>query len=268
MVTIEGAAELGDFCRNPPKGWQITYLAETPSTNIIGMEQGITGALPDSLVVADTQTKGRGRLGKEWDSYTGCGLYLSIVLRPKLALEHLSRITLAAGVALAETTAQFTRTQPRLKWPNDLLLNDQKCGGILAESDMRNISSPLVILGIGVNIHTPQEGYDPGLRVQAGSINDFSDGLVSRSDFLKRLIPAVQAAVKNLEEGQFQTILTKWRVYDYTNGKKLRWLTTGGEVVEGVCRGINDDGLLFIIDAGGITHQVLSGEIQLAEKMV
>ncbi len=265
MVTTEGAGELGVFCRNPPKGWHVMYMDETTSTNIVAMEQGRQGALAGTIVVADSQTGGRGRLGKEWYSYSGCGLYISMILRPKMELDHLSRITLAAGVALAETVARFTTVKPMLKWPNDLVVYGQKCGGILAESDIRNSQAPLVVLGIGVNIHLPEAGYAPGLRVKAGSLNDFTDASVSRCDFLQELVPAILGVVRELEEDRFKDILSRWRTHDYTMGKQLTWLTTGGQVVEGICTGINDEGLLFITDIGGNTYQVLSGDIQLAE---
>ena len=265
IMTIEAQNKLAVFCKYPPHGWQITYLKETVSTNNIAMEQGCKGKRSGAIVVADTQTAGRGRLGKDWHSFAGCGLYLSIILRPKLELAHLAKITLTAGVALAETTAQFISQKPMLKWPNDLIVNDQKCGGILAESDIRTNHVPMVILGIGVNIYTPEEGYDTGLRVKAGSIHDFSSGC-RRSDFLEKLIPAVQQRVVDLEEGRFKDILTQWRSYDYTVGKKLTWFTTRGEVIEGVCSGITDEGLLFITDYCGKSHQVLSGDVQLHKK--
>jgi BirA family biotin operon repressor/biotin-[acetyl-CoA-carboxylase] ligase len=264
MVATEEMTDLKTFCKTPPKGWQITYLDETTSTNAIGLEQGAQGALPYTVIVADHQTEGRGRLGKHWQSYGGCGLYLSMILRPKLGLQELSHLTLAAGVALAETVRFFTKIKPMLKWPNDLILSDLKCAGILAESNLRHGASPLVVLGIGVNIDAPDGGYDPDLRVRAGSINDFCDGC-SRTAFLQRLIPALKDVVLELEDGHFQTILKRWRTYDYTKGKCLTWVTAGGDIVEGVCAGINNDGLLYITDTRGITHEVLSGDVQLAK---
>ncbi len=263
MVTTGVVDKLGDFCNNPPDGWNIVYLQETESTNQIAMEQGRAGKLAGTIVIADTQTAGRGRLGKAWHSYAGCGLYISIIMRPKLDLAHLSRITLAAGVALAETAASFTTRSPMLKWPNDLYIDGQKCGGILAESNMQNSHAPLVILGLGVNIHAPEAGYSSDLRVKAGSLNDFTNNLVMRSDFLQKIIPAIKAVVRELETGQFQKILSRWRQYDFTKGKKITWLTTGGEVIEGVSSGINDEGLLFITDVDGNTHEVVSGDVQL-----
>lgn len=260
-------AEMNDlevFCTAPPKDWKIIYLKETTSTNAVGLEMGVQGALPYTVIVANQQTDGRGRLGKQWQSYGGCGLYLSMILRPKLELQELSRLTLAAGVALAETVGSFTKIKPMLKWPNDLILDGRKCGGILAESDLRHTSSPLVVLGIGVNIDAPAGGYDEDLRVKAGSINDFCDGC-SRIVFLQRLIPALKDVVLELEAGDFPAILSRWRTYDYTVGKCLTWVTAGGKIVEGVCAGINDDGLLFITDVSGITHEVLSGDVQLAK---
>lgn len=263
MVTTEVVDDLRDFCNDPLNGLGITYLEETESTNKIAMEQGRSGALAGTIIVADSQTAGRGRLGKEWQSFAGGGLYLSMILRPKLDLDHVSRITLAAGVAFAETTASFTSEKPMLKWPNDLLLNGQKCGGILAESDIRNIHAPLVILGIGVNIHVSKTDFSSDLRLTAGSLNEYTSNLILRSDFLKKLIPALNDVVVELECGQFQEILSRWRQYDFTKGKKLTWLTASGQVIEGLCSGVNDEGLLFITDTDGNTHEVLSGDVQL-----
>jgi BirA family biotin operon repressor/biotin-[acetyl-CoA-carboxylase] ligase len=255
---------LANFCMHPPKGWQISYEEQTPSTNSIALELGCNGAAAGTLIIANSQSKGRGRLGKEWQSYAGCGLYLSLILRPQLELAHLSRITLAAGVALAATTATFTTVKPFLKWPNDLIIEGHKCAGILAESDVRNVKAPVVVLGVGVNIHTPPEGYDAELRGKANSINAYTTKVMTRCGFLKKLIPALHAAIEDLEQGRFQEILKRWRGYDYTLGKQLTWLTAGGEVIEGLCSGINNDGLLFITDATGKIHEVLSGDVQLA----
>ncbi len=266
MVTTEAEDELDLFCKSPPPGWRITYVDTVESTNSMALEQAQSGAVTNTIIIANSQTRGRGRLGKDWHSYTGCGLYLSMILRPQIEMAHLSRITLAAGVALAATTEHFSIVKPMLKWPNDLYLEGQKCGGILAESDIRNSQAPLVVLGIGINMHTPRAGYDPELRVKASSVNDYTAGVVTRCGFLEKLIPAVQEVVQDLEAGRFQEILQRWRKYDYTRGKQLTWLTSGGAVVEGVCAGINNDGLLFITDAGGQTHEVLSGDVQLAGK--
>lgn len=266
MLITEVKDELKLFCSQRQGEWPLVFVDEVSSTNNLAMEMAKEGAESGTVVVADLQTEGRGRLGKQWQSHAGCGVYLSIILRPKVELQDLAKITLVTGVALVETVACLVRARPMLKWPNDLIINDQKCAGILVESETRVGQSPLVIIGIGINIHRPQHGYGDGLRLKAGCLNDCGNGFITRSEFLAGLLPVMQGVMGEFEDGQGKRILTRWRRYDYTLSKRLTWLTTGGDVVEGVSCGIDPEGMLYIIDDSGVRHGVLSGDIQLTHK--
>ena len=138
----------------------VIMLETTESTNTVAMELGKQGAAAGTLVIAESQTKGRGRLSRTWISPKGTGLYFSIILRPKLDLEDLPKITIAAGVAICKALEKATSVAPQIKWPNDILVDNKKCGGILTEAGPLTASDlPLVILGVGLNISTPLSAF-------------------------------------------------------------------------------------------------------------
>lgn len=244
-------------------GHELRYLPETGSTNEVALEQGRLGASTGLVIVADHQLAGRGRLDKKWLSSSGDGLYFSMVLRPRLAWEEMARITLAAGLGVAEALASVVSEPVLLKWPNDIIVAGKKCGGILAESDMADPDMPLVVLGVGLNLRRPAAGYPPAIANRAGALAEYCRQPLEQGDVLESLVVHLDRVLEELEDQQWPAVRQRWRQRDITMGRRLTWLTTTGAVVNGVSRGIDDNGLLFIRDDNGTLHQVLSGDVQL-----
>ncbi|MFU8819113.1 MAG: biotin--[acetyl-CoA-carboxylase] ligase [Desulfurivibrio sp.] len=246
---------------------RVHYLETTESTNDLALALAESGG-DCTLVVAESQSRGRGRLRRSWHSPAGAGLYLSFIYRPRLEPEDLARLTLAAGLALALAVAETTGLAPGLKWPNDLLLAGKKCGGILCECRLPASGSPaqlpVVVVGIGLNVNTDAARIPPELQGRATSLLLATGRPWERGPLLAAILKQLDALVVRLEEGEFPAILAQWRQRDALLGRELEWLTPAGEVVRGIALGPDDDGILRIRDRGGRVHPVLSGDLSLA----
>jgi len=250
---------------------EIIRLKVTESTNSKALEAGQQGAVSGTVIVAETQTGGRGRLNRSWLSPPGMGLYFSIILRPELAPEHLSKITLAAGVAVCRAIERKVGLKPQIKWPNDILLDDKKVGGILSETGpIKQTSSgqqTLVVVGIGLNIKEPAGGFPPDLKEKATALSEHQDKAVVMEDLVLPIADDLDRGVALLEKGAFPQILKEWMRRDAGHGKVLTWVTPLGQEVTGISLGPDAEGILRIRDQAGIIHKVLSGDVNLVGKI-
>ncbi len=250
---------------------EIIRLDVTESTNSIALELGKKGAASGTVVVANAQTGGRGRLDRPWLSLPGMGLYFSIILRPRLAPEHLPKVTLAAGLAICKAVEAEYLFSPKIKWPNDLLLDGRKFGGILTETESITGSdschSSVVVVGVGLNLFPPEGGFPPDIEERATSISLHGDRGISPETLLETCVAAVEKELQRLEKGDFSAILQEWLQRDATQDKVLTWVTPKGKAVTGVSLGPDTDGVLRIRDQEGAIHTVLSGDINLVGKI-
>jgi BirA family biotin operon repressor/biotin-[acetyl-CoA-carboxylase] ligase len=246
----------------------IKKIAQTESTNSLAMEMGKQGAVAGTVVVAVTQTRGRGRLQREWFSPPGTGLYFSIILRPQLEPIDLPKITLAAGVAICQAFEQVCQLSLGIKWPNDLLVDGKKLGGILCETAPINDSNDepgiLVILGVGLNITTPESAFPEQVRGKATSLLAATGQDFDKETVLDAVLGGIDDTIARLESGKFGAILDQWRARDVLLGKTLSWLNPAGRVVTGRALGIDGSGQYHIRDIRGRIHRVVSGDINLA----
>jgi BirA family biotin operon repressor/biotin-[acetyl-CoA-carboxylase] ligase len=243
---------------------EIIRLNVTESTNSVALLAGKQGAVSGTVVVAKAQTGGRGRLNRSWLSLPGMGLYFSIILRPKLAPENLPQITLAAGLAICKAVEVQYTVFPQIKWPNDLLLDGRKFGGILTETgSMQNTSTSQQ----GLNLFSPEGGFPAELVDRAAALSDFVSREISAETLLELCVAAVEKEVQRLEQGDFAAILKEWSQRDAVYGKNLTWVTPQGKKVAGVSLGPDADGVLRIRDREGTVHAVLSGDIEMVGKV-
>lgn len=233
------------------------------STNAIALMMGRDGAESGTLLVAETQTKGRGRLGKTWASPAGTGLYCTVLLRPEIPLSQLARITLAAGLAAADAIDEVSGAQTMIKWPNDVLLEGKKVAGILAECDLSDGIHPIVALGVGINLETSMDQFPPDLRSRATSLFLASGKTIGKGLMLSVLLEQLDRGINRLERGDFEGILSDWKKKDATARLDLYWLTTDGKAVHGQSLGPDKEGHLVIRDSAGRCHHVMSGDITL-----
>ncbi len=247
-------------------GRKVHFFAETGSTNDVAMALGRDGEATGSLVVAESQNSGRGRLGRAWLSPPGQGIYCSIILRPRLEPADLPKITLIAALAVCKAVEAVTGLHPGIKWPNDLLLAGKKFCGILTETGpLSGGKPPLVVLGVGLNVLTPLASFPAELRERVTSLAVAGGESLRRGALLAAIAEGVEAELARLERGEFAALLAEWRRRDATLGKRLTWFTADGKVVEGVALGPDETGVLHIRDGHGREYEVLSGDLYLRQ---
>ena len=253
--------QTGELGRYP-----VHFFPSTGSTNDLALALCNTGAPHATLVVAESQSAGRGRLaGRTWHSPPGTGLYFSLILRPHLAPADFPKLTLAAGLALCKGLENHTPCRPGLKWPNDLFLHGKKCGGILTETQaVAGAGQTAVVIGIGLNVNTPTEAFAGELHTKATSLSAATGDLYDRGLLITAILAELELAVARLEQGDFPAILAEWRQRDIHAGQQVSWVNTQGRIITGLALGPNEEGFLHIRDAENQIHCVISGDVSLA----
>ncbi len=241
-------------------GTEFHYFAEIGSTNTHARRLAEQGARQGELVVADSQTDGRGRLGRHWVSPPNVNLYISFVLRPKLPPARVPQITLMAAVALAETLQSFLPVLPSIKWPNDITVNGKKLAGILTEVNCGTESVEFVILGIGVNVNYPVDLMPEEIRQRATSVLVERQNKVSREDLMGRLIQDLDRCYGEFEENGFAPLAPRWEAYFGWRGQRVR-IELLDQVVVGIAKGIDHDGALLLEDDHGGLQRVIAGDV-------
>ena len=240
------------------------YFSELDSTNLHARQLAENGAREGEIVIAEAQTQGRGRLGRRWQSPPFANLYLSLILRPKLAPVHAPQITLMAAVALAETVDCFIRQSSTIKWPNDILVDGKKLAGILTEAACDSERLHYVILGIGVNLNYRLAAMPDEIRTRATSVAELTGKSVSRESFLRRLIHDLDRCYGELEESGFALLAPRWEAHFGLRGKRVR-VELLGQIVTGRAIGIDKDGALLVEDEHGAIKRVIAGDVTALE---
>jgi BirA family biotin operon repressor/biotin-[acetyl-CoA-carboxylase] ligase len=228
------------------------------STNAEALKRARLGADEGTCIVARQQTAGRGRHGRVWASPDGAGLYLSIVLRPKIEPKYLPLITLATGVAVHDALLEIG-LRPDIKWPNDVLVDDRKISGILAEM-CESGSGIAVVVGMGINLTS--NNFPPELSETATSIEAELKRKIAAHDVEEPLLKYFEyfSGVLNEEDGP-SLILDEWRRRStYVNGKSVRVSMESGTLT-GVTDGIEPTGSLRLRTAGGDVVIVQAGDV-------
>ena len=240
---------------------QIVWLAETDSTQRVARELARDGAAEGTTVIAEAQTAGRGRLGRTWHSPPGTNLYASVVLRPPLPPTGVAPVALVTGLAVAEAVERTTGLAPRLKWPNDVVLNDRKLAGILTEMEAEVERVHHVVVGIGVNLNV--DAFPPDLADKATSLRLATGAPVARAPIVAALLAALEARYERFVEGGFAPLRDAWTARSWLDGKEVRVAGPDGEIA-GRVLGVGDDGALCLAAADGGVCRVVAGEVSLA----
>jgi len=240
-------------------GKRIFHFFRTDSTNRVAMELGHAGEPEGAVVMAEEQTAGRGRAGRVWHSERGTGLYVTLLVRPRLSPAQAPLLTMLAGIAAhSAITAQIGVT-PELKWPNDLLLNGKKIGGILTEMHAEPSQIRFVIIGFGINVN--QEKFPDDLSTTATSLRHETSRSHSRLELLVRLLSEFETDYNRfLREGPAPVIEGFQRVSPFANGKRVR-VDTGVHSYAGVTAGLSPEGLLLVKKYDGQTQAVIAGDV-------
>lgn len=237
----------------------------TESTNRDAIQLAEQGAVHGTAVIAETQTKGRGRLGKTWSSPPGKGLYCSIIIRPLLTPEQFPHLTFVAGLAVAEVIQRLYQIEPGLKWPNDIYFNERKCGGILTESSslIGAEADRFAVVGIGLNVNTRVKDFADELQDTATSLSIESGREMDISLIFQEIHAELLRQTAEFELHGFTPVIARWRKRDFLLGRRLAWVSAAGTIIEGISLGPDDTGRLHVYDDHGEVHEVLSGDIRL-----
>ena len=234
---------------------------EVDSTNNVAKELCKSGESEGTIIVANTQTGGKGRQGRSFYSSSENGLYFSIILRPKIKPEDCTLITTLASVAVSCAIENTTNKNPSIKWVNDIILNDRKICGILTEAGFESSGDKLdyVILGIGINIAPPNDGFPKELENIAGAI---FDGVIPKGFCESLLASIVRAFFK-----YYYTLDKKEYMSEYTKksniiGKDVD-VYIGNTVISGIATDIDDNAHLIVKDKNGNLHSFGSGEARV-----
>lgn len=241
-------------------GTRFHYFAELDSTNTRARELAESGAAEGEIVIAESQTQGRGRLGRRWESPPLSNLYLSIVLRPGLPPKHAPQITLAAAVALVETVGSFLPRPPVIKWPNDILIDGKKLAGILTEAACDTECVQYVILGIGLNLNYRAETMPETLRQRATSMADRAGENLSRETVLVRLIHDLDRCYGELEESGFAALRPRWETHFGLRGRRVR-VELGDQTIIGRAQGIDHEGALIVETDDEQRRSIIAGDV-------
>jgi BirA family biotin operon repressor/biotin-[acetyl-CoA-carboxylase] ligase len=241
-------------------GKRVVHFFRTDSTNRVAFELAHGGEEEGTVVIAEEQTAGRGRAGRAWHSERASGIYLTVILRPRIAPVQAPLLTMMAGITARAAVAAVTGLNVDLKWPNDLLIGGRKVGGILTEMHAEPTLVKFVIVGIGLNVN--QEKFPGELAGIATSLRAESGKVQSRMEVLLRLLREFESDYRTfLREGSASVVKRFEEVSSYARGKKVR-VTTGAETFGGVTMGLTAEGLLRVERGDGSLFTVIAGDVE------
>jgi BirA family biotin operon repressor/biotin-[acetyl-CoA-carboxylase] ligase len=240
-------------------GKRIYHFFKTDSTNRVALELGHAGEPEGAVVLAEEQTAGRGRAGRVWHSDRAVGIYVTVLLRPRLAPVQAPLLTMMAGLSARSAVQAVTGLTVDLKWPNDLLLNGKKTGGILTEMHAEPGQIRFVIVGIGLNVN--QEKLPGALADTATSLRVETGKSQSRMELLVRLLREFENDYNRfLREGVESVVARFEEVSTYAKGKRVR-VTNGIETYVGTTAGLGPEGLLQVERDDGKVMTVIAGDV-------
>lgn len=237
-------------------GKKIYYFDTVSSTMDIAFQFGMKGVPEGTLILAEAQTKGRGRLGRSWVSPKYKGVYLSLILKPKLSPNQAPILTLLSAVSVCEAIKAVTGLDSQIKWPNDILIRHKKLGGILTELSAETDEVRFVIIGIGLNVNNDKKA----LISQATSLKEQKKENVSRIELLREILRRVETNYLLLQDKGSRIITEKWREHNITLGKRIK-VYYRKEHAEGEALDIDVDGGLLLRKDSGVIEKVISGDV-------
>lgn len=253
--------ELSPLLSSREIGRVIHFREELSSTNELAFKLAQEGASHGEVVIAETQTKGKGRRGRSWVSSPGQNLTCSTILRPELPPHRAPELTLVAAVALCETLREAGAKDAKIKWPNDVQIGGKKVAGILTELSAEADRVHFVIVGIGVNLNMPPEELPEDLRPVATTLAEARGQRVPRALFTAALLRNFEDWLERHAETGFGPVREAWKDYSSTLGQEVLVKTERTEL-RGVAQDIDEAGALVIRTADGSLERILAGDVE------
>ncbi len=244
-------------------GRKIYHFDEVTSTQLIAHDLVREDAMDGTVVIAETQTAGRGRMLRPWDSTAGKGIWMTVIIRPDILPFQAPQFTLVTAVAVVHAMRElFKKFTPVIKWPNDILINGKKSVGILTEMIAETDRVQALLIGIGINVHQQPEDFPEELQSIATSIAIEEGEQIDRALFVAKILYYLEKYSDLYIQHGFAPIKELWEQSSGTIGKMVR-ATTVREVIEGEAMGITESGVLEIRTASGEIKGVYSADIEI-----
>ena len=243
-------------------GRDIRVFQETSSTNDVVEKLARDGVSEGVAVFAETQTKGRGRLGRKWLSPSKKGLWFSVLLRPDLRPQAATQLMVAASTALARAIREEIGLPAEIKWPNDILVRGKKVAGILTELSAELDHIKYLILGIGVDVNLNMSDFPSDLRKLATSLKIEAGHTVHRAELAAAILRALDEDYARIHRREFHTIREEWQQLCSTLGRNVT-IRVGDRAVRGLAESLDEDGGLLLRSEHGHLERITGGDVTL-----
>jgi BirA family biotin operon repressor/biotin-[acetyl-CoA-carboxylase] ligase len=249
-----------------PRGFSLVVHEEIDSTNDEAARQLAAGRAAPFAVLARRQTRGRGRFGRAWHSASEGNLYASFAFRPQVPPERMQTFTLWMGVNLCELIANFTKLRPGLKWPNDLVFDGRKAGGMLTEARVDADRIRDLVFGLGLNVNAGPESWPAELGRRAVALSELTGAPLDLNRLTAALVGRVLLAYERFADDDHRKSFAElWHRYDVLLGRKAAVLE-GNRRHTGTVAGIDAEGALLLRDERGRSHRFRAGEVTLEKE--
>lgn len=254
------AAEITAGLGTKKIGQHVYAYDEVVSTQPLAHDAAAKGAVEGTLVLAEQQTGGKGRLGRPWHSPKGTGIWMSLIVRPAIPLPKTPQMTLLTAVCVARTIREETGLPVKIKWPNDIFIGDKKVCGILTELNAESDRVNYLVIGIGLNVNSVESDFPEELAQVGTSLRIESGQSISRVRFIQQFCRIFEETYEQFLLEGFQPIKSEWEAYSYTIGR-LVTIQTISQKLEGRAIGLNEEGVLLVEDEAGLVHKVYSADV-------
>ncbi|MEW6088659.1 MAG: biotin--[acetyl-CoA-carboxylase] ligase [bacterium] len=240
-------------------GRKIFFFGEVGSTNDLAYQYALKNTNEGVIFIAESQTKGRGRMGRKWFSPKEKGLWFSVILRPRINFSDITILPLLTAVSCADAINKTSALDARIKWPNDLLINNKKVGGILLEINAEIDKINFLVAGIGIDVNINKKEFPKYLGDNVSSLKIAKGSIISRVDLLVNILENLENRYQNFPENKFDII----KIYSElccNLGKMINVETQTG-IIKGEAVKVHESGCLIIRDKNGKLIKLSSGDI-------
>ena len=245
-------------------GKKIHSYRSVKSTNDTAQQFADSGEIEGTIITAEEQTKGKGRLGRVWFSKMKAGIYLSIILKPDFIPEKAPGLSIMTAVALSNSLAELTDANVQIKWPNDVLLNGKKTAGILTELSAEKEKIHHIIVGIGINVNHTESDFPDEIKDIATSVRRENGAEISRVVLIRKFLEQFEILYEDYKICQLEKLTQKIRAYSSLIGKNIK-LNLGNSFIEGTVLDINSNGALLLNSQGKVVT-LNSGEVTIVKE--
>jgi BirA family transcriptional regulator, biotin operon repressor / biotin---[acetyl-CoA-carboxylase] ligase len=246
-------------------GRDIQVFEETTSTNDVIEKMARDGVREGFVVFAESQTRGRGRLGRQWISPARKGLWFSVLLRPALRPQAATQLTIASATALRRAIEIQTGLKPTIKWPNDILVAGRKVAGILTELSAELDRVKYIILGMGVDVNLNASDFPKDLRDSTTSLKLELGKPVSRAELATAILRELDADYSRIIASDFTTVAAEWESLCATLGTEVA-IQTGQRLIRGRAESLGEDGALLVRTEHGHLERIIGGDVTMQKQ--